>query len=100
MFPRPWRDRALDRRELDEGYLAGHLTNIEVAAADGLYYRGLHHKDIARMLDDIPVIDDIRATVNWLRLRGIPSVICTLAWRRLGEVLAERYGFVGSSGPV
>jgi phosphoserine phosphatase len=27
-------------------------------------------------------------------------VICTLAWRCVGEVFAERYGFIGSSGPV
>jgi phosphoserine phosphatase len=87
-------------RDLEHKYLAGLITNVEVAAGDGLYYRGFNDEDIARMLDDIPVIDDIRATVDWLQSRGIPSVICTLAWRCVGEVFAERYGFIGSSGPV
>lgn len=87
-------------RELENDYLAGRITNIEVAARDGLYYRGLGHSDIVSMLEDIPVIADIRSTVDWLRRRGIPSVICTLAWRCVGEALASRYGFIGSSGPV
>lgn len=87
-------------RDLEGAYLAGRITNIDVAAGDGLYYRGLDNEAIANMLDDIPVIDDIRATVEWLRSRGIPSVICTLAWRCVGEVFAERYGFICSSGPV
>lgn len=87
-------------RVLEEQYLAGEISNVEVARSDGRYYAGLRQADIARMLDDIPVIRDIGSTVEWLRARGIPSVICTLAWQCVGQVFADRYGFIGSSGPV
>jgi len=87
-------------RTLEDGYQAGEVSNIEVARVDGLYYRGLGQADIARMLNDIPVIRDIRKTTDWLAAHGIPSVICTLAWQCVGDYFAQRYGFIGSSGPV
>lgn len=87
-------------RDLEEGYLGGRISNIEVAARDALYYSNLDRDDLVRMLEDIPVIDDIKKTVDWLQQRGIPSVICTLAWRNVGQIFAERYGFIGSSGPT
>lgn len=86
--------------ELERRYLAGEISNVEVANTDGRYYAGFDKADIERMLQDIPVIRDIGKTVAWLRARGIPSVICTLAWQCVGQVFAERYGFIGSSGPV
>lgn len=87
-------------RQLEDDFLAGRVTNVDVAHFDGLHYKGLNPSDVARMLDDIPVIADIGKTVGWLRARGIPSVICTLAWQCVGEVIADRFGFIGSSGPV
>lgn len=86
--------------EIEKAYAAGAVTNADVAAMDGRHYRGLTRSDVSRMLDDIPVIDDIAETVGWLRAHGIPSVVCTLAWRFVGEVFAERYGFIASSGPT
>ncbi|WP_439853681.1 HAD family hydrolase [Pseudomonas yamanorum] len=87
-------------RELEDAYQAGRATNIEVATLDGLHYRGLSQTDITRMLDDIPVIRDIKKTVDWLHANGIPSVICTLAWKCVGEFFVDRYGFTTSSGPI
>ncbi len=87
-------------RELEDGYQAGQITNIEVATLDGLHYKGLNQKDIARMLDDISLIHDIRKTVDWLQVNGIPSVICTLAWKCVAEFFADHYDFITSSGPV
>jgi len=86
--------------ELERRYLAGEISNIEVANIDGRYYAGFDQADIEQMLEDIPVIRDIGNTVGWLRDRGIPSVICTLAWQCVGQVFAERYGFMGCSGPI
>ncbi len=86
--------------EIERAYAAGTVTNADVAAMDGRHYRGLTRADVANMLDDIPVIDDIVETVGWLKERGIPSVICTLAWRFVGEVFTDRYGFIASSGPT
>gem|GEM_PF-5499588 len=57
-------------RELEEGYLAGRISNIEVAACDAVYYRNLDRDDLARMLEDIPVIADITKTVEWLQRTG------------------------------
>ena len=48
----------------------------------------------------IPVIHDIRKTVDWLQVNGIPSGICTLAWKCVDEFFADHYGFITSSGPV
>lgn len=87
-------------RDIEEAYATGRVTNTHVAAMDGRHYRGLGAADVARMLDDIGVIDGIAETVGWLRERGIPSVICTLAWRFVGEVFVDRYGFIASSGPT
>lgn len=87
-------------RELEHRYQTGDISNIDVATLDGRYYARLEVSDIVRMLDDIPVIRDIEKTVGWLRARAIPSVICTLAWQCVGQVFADRYGFIGSSGPV
>ncbi|MEA5075794.1 MAG: HAD-IB family phosphatase [Coriobacteriia bacterium] len=86
--------------EIERAYAAGTITNADVAAVDGRHYQGLTRASIASMLGDIPVIDGIAETVGWLQERGIPSVICTLAWRFVGEVFADRYGFIASSGPT
>jgi len=86
--------------EIEKAYAAGTVTNADVAAMDGRHYRGLTRTDITAMLNDIPVIDDIAETVGWLGQHGIPSVICTLAWRFVGEVFVDRYGFIASSGPT
>jgi len=86
--------------EIEKKYAEGTATNAEVAALDGLYYKGFTKADISKMLDDIPVIGDIAQTIDWLRDNGIPSVVCTLAWKFVGEVFAERYGFIASSGPT
>lgn len=86
--------------EIERAYYAGTATNADVAEMDGRHYRGLTRVDVADILDDIPVIDDIAETVRWLSERGVPSVICTLAWQFVGDVFADRYGFVASSGPT
>jgi phosphoserine phosphatase len=51
----------------------------------------LDRYDLARMLEDIPVIDDIKNTVNWFQRHGIPSAICTFACFSVGKILAQ-YG--------
>lgn len=86
--------------QIEQAYAAGLVTNTDVAAMDGRHYRGLTSSDVEAMIDDIPVIEGIAQTVRWLDARGMPSVICTLAWRFVGEVFAERYGFIASSGPT
>jgi phosphoserine phosphatase len=87
-------------REIEQRYAAGLATNADVAALDGQHYAGLTKADVSRLLDDIPVINDIAATVDRLNALGTPSVLCTLAWRFVGDVFAERYGFIASSGPT
>ena len=86
--------------KIERKYAEGMATNADVAALDGQYYKGFTKADISKMLDDIPVIKDIAPTVDWLRKNGIPSVVCTLAWKFVGEVFAEKYGFIASSGPT
>jgi phosphoserine phosphatase len=87
-------------REIENQYAQGLASNAYVAALDGKYYQGFSPADIAAMLDDIPQIEDIGATVAWLAARGIPSIICTLAWQFVGQAFAQRHGFIASSGPT
>lgn len=91
---------AVAMSEIERKYVEGLATNADVAALDGQYYKGLTKADISKILDDIPVINDIARTVDWLKEKGISSVVCTIAWKFVGEVFAERYGFIASSGPT
>lgn len=61
--------------EIEAACAAGTATNADVAALDGRHYRGLTPSDVSGMLDDIPVIEDIAETVDWLRGHGTPSCL-------------------------
>lgn len=81
-------------------YAQGQASNADVANLDGKHYKGYSKSDIATLLADIPVIDQIGETVSYLSQRGIPSLISTLAWNFVAEAFAKRYGFVHWSGPT
>ena len=85
--------------EIEALYKDGKVTNSDVAALDGKYYRGYTVSDIHDFLEDIPTVNHIDETVSYLATRGIPSLVCTLAWKFVAEYFAKRYGFVGWSGP-
>lgn len=85
-------------KSLEEQYARGEISNAEVAEADAQYYAGLSLAQVEEKLADIPLIDGLAQTIEALRSRGIPSIICTVTWKFAAEILAKRYGFLGASG--
>ena len=90
---------AKEMEEIETLYRYGKATNADVAALDGKYYSGYTTADIHHFLEDIPTVGHIEETVKYLSTKGIPSLVCTLAWGFVAEFFAERNGFVGWSGP-
>jgi phosphoserine phosphatase len=86
--------------EIEELYRKGEVSNAEVAALDGEYYKGYTVPEIHHFLEDIPVVDHINETVAFLASKGIPALVCTLAWSFVAEFFAKKYGFAGWSGPT
>lgn len=80
-------------------YREGKASNSDVAQYDGQHYQGYSVTDIHHFLEDIPTINHIKQTVDYLSSVGIPSIICTLAWKFVAEYFANKYGFVDWSGP-
>jgi phosphoserine phosphatase len=83
---------------LEDRYARGEISNAEVAEADARYYTGRPLTQIEEWLADIPLIEGLAQTVEALRRRGIPSIICTVTWKFAAEIVAKRYGFVAASG--
>jgi phosphoserine phosphatase len=86
--------------EIETLYRKGKVSNADVAALDGEYYKGYTATDIHHFLEDTPTIGHISETVTYLSSKGIPSLLCTLAWEFVAEFFALKYGFVGWSGPT
>lgn len=84
----------------EELYAQGKVPNDYVSTLDGEYYKGFTKAQVFALLDDIPEIADIGETVSAFNERGIPCVICTLAWEFVAEYFADRYGFMAWSGPA
>ena len=83
---------------LEDRYARGEISNAEVANTDAQFYAGLSLAQVEDKLRDIPIIDGLPQTIEALRSRGIPSIICTVTWKFAAEIVAKRYGFVGASG--
>ncbi len=90
---------AKEMEAIETLYRCGKASNADVAALDGKYYSGYTIADIHQFLEDIPTVEHIEETVEYLTTRGIPSLVCTLAWSFVAEYFANRYGFSGWSGP-
>lgn len=88
-----------EMEKLELLYAQGKITNAEVAALDGKHYKGYSQADVDAFLLDVPLISGIKETIEYLASKGIPSLICTLAWNFVAESIANRYGFIGWSGP-
>lgn len=85
--------------EVETLYSQGKVTNFEVAERDGAHYAGYNTSDIEILLRDVPLIADIKETVDYLGSCGIPSILSTVAWRFVAEIIANRFGFVAWCGP-
>lgn len=88
-----------EMQQLEFLYKQGKVTNADVAAFDGKCLRGYSKQDIREILKDIPTIGHISKTIEHLRSKGILSIICTMAWVFVAEIIAKKYGFAAWSGP-
>lgn len=91
---------AKEMGEMEALYRKGEASNTDVAALDGKHYKGYTVPEIHHLLEDIPTVKHIGETVAFLTSKGIPSLVCTLAWNFVAEFFAKQYGFVGWSGPT
>lgn len=84
--------------DLEERYARGEISNAAVAETDARHYTGLALARVEELLADIPLIDGLAQTIEALRSRGIPSIICTVTWKFAAEIVAKRFGFAAASG--
>lgn len=85
-------------RRLEDRYASGEISNAVVAGELGPYYAGLSLNEIEGHLSDVPMIDGVPSVLGTLKEKGIESLICTVSWRFVAQMLAKRYGFVDASG--
>jgi phosphoserine phosphatase len=92
----------LDHRDeliaLEEAYANGEIANTDVAVRSAEAFAGHTLEWVAGVLDGLPCIDGIDATLAALRARGIQSLISTVTWRFAAEVLRARHAFAAASG--
>jgi phosphoserine phosphatase len=84
--------------DLDKQYAAGLIDSRYIANVEAPYYRGLSDRDIQALLTDLPLIDGIAETLEYLRSRGITLLLTTITWSFASCVFADRFGFHGYSG--
>jgi phosphoserine phosphatase len=85
-------------KDLEAQYTRGEIPNAQVADALGPYYAGVSIDAIEAHLTDVPIIKGVPSAVATLADKGIESLICTVTWRFVAQMLAKRYGFVDATG--
>jgi phosphoserine phosphatase len=85
-------------KELEAQYVRGEIPNAQVADELAPYYEGLSLDAIEAHLADIPFIKGVSYALATLKDKGIESLICTVSWRFVAQMLAKRYGFVDATG--
>jgi phosphoserine phosphatase len=85
--------------EAEAAYAAGVLDNRQVSELDAAGWAGVPEQRIRGWLAGLPLVPGIAETVAWCRRNGLVPVLATLAWSPVGGYLAERFGFLGFSGP-
>jgi phosphoserine phosphatase len=85
-------------RQLEGRYASGEISNALVADGLGPYYAGLGLDAIEAHLSDVPMIKGVPSVLTALAGKGVESLICTVSWRFVAQMLAKRYGFIDASG--
>lgn len=80
-------------RALELRYDAGHATNREVTDRQAEWFEGLPLADVHRVLRHGPWIKGLGEALATLADAGCRLLLATLAWRFVGDMLAERYPF-------
>jgi phosphoserine phosphatase len=85
-------------KEFDKQYAAGLIDSRYIANAEASYYVGLSSRDIEVLLADVPLIDGITETLDYIRSRHIILLLTTITWRFASRVFADRFGFDAYTG--
>jgi len=88
-----WLGHAPLLSELERQYAEGSIDNRTFAERDAAYYKGLHRSEIWRELEDIPVVDGIPQTLEWLRAHEATPLLATVTSSVAAQFFAQRYGF-------
>ncbi|MFJ8996048.1 HAD family hydrolase [Streptomyces sp. NPDC102279] len=83
----------------EDSYASGELDNRHVSELDAKGWAGVPEEQVARRLDDLPLVSGITETVSWCRRNGLVPVLATLAWSPVGSHLTDRFGFHAFCGP-
>lgn len=84
--------------DLERAFVAGEVSDRDMADASAACYAGRTTDEIRIVLDGAPWIEGIGDTMDALRLAGSHVLIATIGWRFAGEVLRDRYGLSAVSG--
>jgi phosphoserine phosphatase len=85
-------------KHLEARYTSGEVSNAVVADGIGPYYANQSLDTIETHLADVPIIKSVPSVLAILKTQGIESIICTVSWRFVAQMVAKRFGFVDASG--
>jgi phosphoserine phosphatase len=87
-----------EMQRLEDRFLSGEISNLVIADATALWFRGRHTGEIWDLLAMARWIDGVQPTIAALRARGLSVILGTITWRIAGEFLRARHGFDDVSG--
>ena len=85
-------------QRLESQYVQGEIDNARIADGISGYYAGLSIDAVETYLSGLPLIGGVPAVLAALTGKGIGSLICTVSWRFVAQLLAQRFGFVDATG--
>lgn len=84
--------------ELERAYARGAIANRRVAEEDAFHYEGRTLADIHAALATVPVVENIKVTVDALHAADLPVFLATVTWRFIADYFMKTYGFDAASG--
>ena len=84
--------------DLERAFVAGEVSDQEMADASAACYAGRTTNQIRTLLDGAPWISGVGETVASLKRAGTRVLIATIGWRFAAELLQQRHGFTAVSG--
>src|SRR4051794_12536996 len=79
--------------DLERAFVAGDVSDQEMADASAACYAGRTTNQIRTLLDGAPWISGVGETVASLKRAGTHVLTATIGWRFAAELLQQRHGF-------
>jgi phosphoserine phosphatase len=84
--------------QLEARYARNEISNQVVADESAFHFKGRSANEIAKLMEGVPLIDGIEATMAKLRDKRITTLLSTVTWRFAAAPIAKRFGFAEFSG--